>query len=145
YHSDDGYVTGTNNLGDLGKVQYFKGLSSKAHLNKLEVYFGAAHASTAQSEVEVVIYDNKGFDGGPGNLIASQKIKIAGIVGDVEKEQATSVYFDDIVIKGPFYAGISLDLMSENDTVALVSSRDDEVENSAWEMSSAGSWIPISE
>lgn len=145
YHSDDGYVTGTNNLGDLGKVQYFKGLSSKAHLNRLEVYFGAAHASTAQSEVEVVIYDNKGFDGGPGNLIASQKIKIAGIVGDVEKEQATSVYFDDIVIKGAFYAGISLDLMSENDTVALVSSRDDEVENSAWEMSSAGSWIPISE
>ena len=146
YHSDDGYVAGTNSLGDLGKVQYFKGVSSKSYLNTLEVYFGAAHASTPESEVAVVIYDNKGFDGGPGNLIASQKIKITNIKNDVDQEKATVVVFDDnIAIRGSFYAGISLDLISENDTVALISSRDGEVENSAWEMSSTGSWIPVKE
>lgn len=144
YHSDDGYVSGTNNLGDLGKVQYFKGLSSRVYLNSLEVYFGAAHASAPNSEVEVVLYDNQGFNGGPGNLIASQKIKLAEIVEDVEKEQATAIFFDhDVILRGPFYAGVSLDLISENDTIALVSSRDDEVEGTAWEMSSAGSWAPV--
>ncbi len=144
YHSDDGYVAGTNSLGDLGKVQYFKGVSSKAYLNKMEVYFGAAHASQPQSSVEVILYDNKGFNGGPGNLIASQKINLSDIENDVEKEQVTTIFFDDnILVRGPFYAGISLDLISENDTVALVSSRDDEVEGTAWEMSAVGSWIPV--
>lgn len=144
YHADQGYVAGTNNLGDLGKVQYFKGLSSKAYLNMLEMYFGAAHASTPSSEVEVVLYDNQGFNGGPGNLIASHKVKLVDIVEDVEKEQATIIFFDDnVLLKGPFYAGISLDLMSEKDTIALVSSRDDEVEGTAWEMSSVGSWTPV--
>lgn len=144
YHSDEGYVSGTNNLGDLGKVQYFKGLSSRAYLNMLEVYFGAAHASDPHSEVEVVLYDNQGFSGGPGNLIASQKINLADIVADVEQEQATTILFDrNVIVRGPFYAGVSLDLISESDTVALVSSRDDEVEGTAWEMSSVGSWAPV--
>lgn len=145
YYSDDGYIAGTNNAGDLGKATYFKGISSRAYLNKLELYFGAAHASMAHSEAEVVVYDDNGFNGGPGDLIASRKIRISDIEEDVDQERATVVYFDDLAIKGPFYAGISLDLKYEHDTVALISSRDDEAGGGAWDQSATGAWTPTNE
>src|SRR5690606_24770860 len=75
----------------------------------------------------------------------SRKIRISDIEEDVDKERATVVHFDDLAIKGPFYAGISLDLKSENDTVALVSSRDDEVGGEAWDQSATGAWTPTEE
>lgn len=145
YHYEDGYITGTNNAGDLAKVAYFKGTSSKAYLNKLELHFGAAHASNAQSEVEIVVYDDNGLNGTPGDLITSKAIKIADIEQDVDLERATAVYFDDLPIKGAFYAGISLDLKNENDTVALFSSENIGAAGEAWDQSATGAWLPTKE
>ena len=146
FPTDGGYIFGTNDTDDMAKAEYFGGFGSTALLSRLELAFAVANASDANATVEVAIFDDEGFNGAPGNILATQPIKISDIADDISDNSATVVIFDEgVLLEGAFYAGILLDNNDSGTTVALFSSDDDEVEtNTSWEQKANGQWVETS-
>ncbi len=147
YVSPDGYVTGTNGTGDLAKAEYFGEGGSSRELDSLYVFFGVAMTNDDQSTVDIAIFDDNGVNGKPGDIIATKTLKIIDIKNNIDNNRLTKVVFDEpVIIEGPFYAGVLLDLQNTTDTVAIVSSTDDDIaEGTSWEQLATGTWVASSE
>src|SRR5690606_21350639 len=147
----DGYITGTG-FGDLAKTEYFDIPEAETYLNMLEITFGEASTNDPEAKVDVAIFDNNGRDedenpGLPGELIAIKSLTISKIAEDVAAGVPTQIDFEKPVpLDGPFYAGILLKLENDTDTVAILSTTDDEAgEGTSWELVAENVWVPTSE
>src|SRR5690606_826058 len=72
---------------------------------------------------------------------------ISKIAEDVAAGVPTQIDFQKPVpLDGPFYAGILLKLENDTDTVAILSTTDDEAgEGTSWELVAENVWVPTSE
>ena len=150
YVDDAGYISGTGS-GDLAKAEFFDIAEGEAYIDKLEIVFGVATTNDSKATVDVVIFDNKGIDntdalGAPGEAIATKSLFISKIADDIAAGVPTEINFGQPVkVDGPFYAGILLKFDNETDSVAILSTTDDEVEDgTSWEFTGENEWYPTS-
>lgn len=149
YYSE-GFITGTG-FGDLAKVEFFDISNNETLVNQLDITFGEASTNDGNATVEVVVYDASGLDdeenpGAPGVLLATKVVRIADIAEDVAAGLSTAVVFDEPVqVQGPFYAGIHVNMKNDTDSVAILSTTSNEVEEgTSWELDSERFWRPTS-
>ncbi|MGC9332492.1 MAG: PKD domain-containing protein, partial [Bacteroidales bacterium] len=104
-----------------------------------------ADADNATSpDITFAVWDNYGYNGKPGNIIATKTVPLATIIGDTALGY-TDVMFDSPVIIPPaFYVGVYLPTAA-GDTLALITNQDgDSPSNTFWEMASDSNWYDCS-
>jgi hypothetical protein len=138
-----GYISGNNSYGDLAKANFISEPFANSFIIGVMLWFGYA-TGDSESQIEVAIWNDSD---GPYEQLASESISLGEVMVDVFFDNMTYVEFSSpIPHPGPYYVGIMLPVSGEADTVALYSSRSDDLtKGNAWEMWSNGSWCPVSD
>ncbi len=138
----NGYLTGTNSYNDISFAEKFSTNSGK-QINGLLFDFSTASTSGA-GIVLVRVWDASGPNGSPGVVISQKSVSLQLIANQISNFELTQVDFDSPpYINGGFYAGFTM-LNPEEDTIAIFSNQDDEVNtNTAWLQNADSQWLPF--
>jgi PKD repeat protein len=135
-----GYVGGHNSFGDIAKAEYFEEGAAGLILDYVDYNFAIATAPANRNLTCAIWADNNGV---PGAELATKDILISSITTGVGNY--TRVDFNDVVLTGPFYAGIKLNL-TNGSTVALYTNTNGQTNPAtAWEQFGDNSWHNFSE
>jgi hypothetical protein len=136
-----GYISGNNYFGDLAKANLISRPFAISYIAGVLLWFKYANGNP-ESIIDVAIWNDSD---GPAGQLALESITLGDVMVDVFFDQMTYVEFSTPVNNpGVYYAGIYLPT-GETDTVALYSSRiDDLIKGNAWEMWDNGSWYEVS-
>lgn len=145
-----GWVSGTNNFGDLEKAQRFDFPGGEAYnVTQVAVFFNDAEV-VGDGNVSVKIYNAAG-DGSPGQLLGtSAPLKVSELVVSDQEVLPTFFTFDENVMltDSRFFASVDLSgVYDTQDTVGIFNTRVDCGSGaSTWELFSDGaSWVPYSD
>ena len=149
-----GYIMGTNSYGDKAKAQQFL-LDGPAGATEILFWFGAKSAASGSptSTISCNLYALNGpgettsgtSNFAPGTVLASVALNIA----DVDTSSTltfTSALFPNTVFVGTeFAAGFDFSTLASNDSIALVSTTDGEVQfgEFTWEKWSDDDWYTL--
>lgn len=118
----DGYVSGTNDYGDLVKAEKFQSseVAGFDKITEVAVYFGVATDAGSTDSVELAIYGDN--SGSPGTILATDNVALSDIVTDVTNGNATYYNFGAGVTipSSDFYLGVLVP-QGNGDTVAIIS------------------------
>jgi len=115
-----GYLAGHNGYGDLAKANHFTQTAPYQVITGALLRFGAAYDATGQSQVEIVVWDDSGLAGGPGQQLASQRLSLQQVSSDIGDSAYSYVLFNPPVhVSSDFYLGLRLNY-AQGDTVALM-------------------------
>jgi PKD repeat protein len=140
-----GYVAGHNSSGTRAVSEYFGNALGYANLGGASLKFGYVHASGDDATVTVLVWNARGFQGGPGAVLERKEILLSRIQQDINNGQPTNVTFDrNVPLFGRgFHIGV--ELAYDGDTVALITTQNGQsVFNTAWEQDSTGRWETFS-
>jgi PKD repeat protein len=139
-----GYVAGQNASRIQAISEFFENPLGYSTVSNARLKFGKVFAKAgAESEavVNVVVWNARGFQGGPGSVLEYKSVPLREIARDVAANRTTNVTFNrEVPVSGrAFHIGI--ELAYEGDTVALFTTRDGEVLNgTSWRQNNAGEW-----
>lgn len=140
-----GYIAGHNSRRDQAKAEYFNNSLGYTNVSGTAIRFGYAYAAggaASESTVTVLVWNARGFQNSPGQVLERKDIPLRTILQDVAQNQPTEVIFDrNVPVDGyPYYIGVQLNY-TNRDTLALVTNRNGESSQvSAWEQNAQGSW-----
>jgi PKD repeat protein len=140
-----GYVSGQNSSRIKAVSEQFANRLGYTNLGGASLRFGYVHASKEDATVTVVVWNARGFQGGPGAVLERKEVLLSRIQQDIIKGEATTVTFDrNIPLFGrAFHVGV--ELAYAGDTIALVTTRNGEsVFNTSWQQDSTGRWNTFS-
>lgn len=144
-----GYVSGTNNFGDLEKAQRFNFPGADNYFaSEVAVYFNDAKA-VGDGEVSVKLYEVDN-DGSPGALLGtSNPLKVSELVVSEQDVFPTIFTFaEPVQLNGSqFFASVDLsNLYATQDTVGIFNTNEGCGDGSStWELFSDGNnWFPFS-
>lgn len=139
-----GYVGGHNASGIKAVSEFFENPLGYSTVSNARIKFGKIYMKDgAESEavVNVVVWNARGFQGGPGSVLEYKAIPLRQIAADVAANRTTNVTFNrEVPVSGrAFHIGI--ELTYEGDTVALYTTRDGEVlTGTSWRQGSDDEW-----
>ncbi|MDA3910844.1 MAG: PKD domain-containing protein, partial [Bacteroidales bacterium] len=148
------YLAGTNNYGDLAKVEYFDDYGTADNLEGAYFSFGAADVTNAGTNVTFNVWaaDGGASVGGtyafsPGTIIASTTVPITTIENDVANGDSTYVAFDPpIAITGDFFLGFEIPSPATlDDAIGLRTGETDSGADTGWEQWSDNDWYSMVE
>ncbi|WP_314513943.1 M43 family zinc metalloprotease [Xanthocytophaga agilis] len=140
-----GYITGHNSRKDQAKAEYFGNNLGYENVSGTSIRFGYAYAaegSATESTVTVVVWNARGLQSSPGQILEQKDIPLRTILQDVAQNRETKITFDRNVPVGgyPFFVGIVLNY-DKKDSVAVVSNQNGQSSQiTAWERNSQGVW-----
>ncbi|TVR77966.1 MAG: T9SS C-terminal target domain-containing protein [Chitinophagaceae bacterium] len=147
YMTNDGYVAGQNEFGDVAKADFFQNSYPGNTLDSALLFISAASSSGPTATFSVNVWDNTGTNGQPGNVIMTEQIFYDDIVGFANSGSPFVVEFSNPQpINDDFYLGIEFSY-APNDTVVLLTTTDrgPGAPNSAWELWNTGDWVPYND
>ncbi|WP_266364445.1 M43 family zinc metalloprotease [Tellurirhabdus rosea] len=140
-----GYVSGQSSRKVQALSEQFNNELGYTNLSTASFRFGlakAAQGANTESIVTVMVWNGRGFQGGPGAVLGAKDIPLRVILADVAAGRPTTVSFDrNVPIFGlSFHVGILLPYAA-GDTVALFTTRNGEsTQATAWELDSNRVW-----
>jgi PKD repeat protein len=140
-----GYVSGHNSSRIRAVSEQFANRLGYTNLGGATLRFGYVHAASGEATVTILVWNARGFQGGPGAVLERKEVLLSRIQQDINNGEATTVTFDrNIPLFGRgFHIGI--ELAYDGDTVALVTTRNGEsVFNTSWQQDSTGRWESFS-
>ncbi len=139
-----GYVAGQNASRIKAVSEFFENPLGYSTVSNARLKFGKVFMKDgAESEavVNVVVWNARGFQGGPGSVLEYKAVPLRQIAADVAANRVTKVTFNREVPVGGRAFHIGIELTYEGDTVALYTTRDGEALNgTSWRQSGAGEW-----
>lgn len=139
-----GFVSGTNGFNDQAKADFFEYQGANTHIKGVYYAFGYAVAGSANSTVEVAVWDGAG--GTPGAELGSKMVSIQTLSANIAASQTTFVEFDNPIATGnEFFVGFKIPDPANGDTIAIVTTAIGELNavglsGQAWEQWANGSW-----
>jgi PKD repeat protein len=140
-----GYVSGHNSSRIRAVSEQFANTLGYTNLGGASLRFGYVSATKEDATVTVVVWNARGFQGGPGAVLERKEVLLSRIQQDIANGEATNVTFDRNIplFSRGFHIGIELNYTG--DTVALVTTRNGEsVFNTSWQQDSTGRWESFS-
>jgi hypothetical protein len=140
-----GYVSGHNSSRIRAVSEQFANPLGYTNLGGASLRFGYVSATKEDATVTVVVWNARGFQGGPGAVLERKEVLLSRIQQDIANGEATNVTFDRNIplFSRGFHIGIELSYTG--DTVALVTTRNGEsVFNTSWQQDSTGRWESFS-
>lgn len=140
-----GYVTGQNNTKHRATSEFFSNQLGYEYLGGASLRFGYAYTTQDNATVNIVVWNARGFQGGPGAVLERKPVLINQIKQDIENGVATAITFErNVPLFGRgFHVGV--ELTYEGDTIALSTTNNGEWSfNTAWEQDSTGVWSSYS-
>lgn len=141
-----GYVAGQNSRRTQAVSELFQNRLGYTNLAGASLKFGVAKAAkgtATESVVSVTVWNGRGFQGGPGAVLAQKDVPLRVILDDVANNRTTSVTFDrNITLSGlPFHIGVTLPYVA-GDTIALVTTKNGEsLSATSWRQNRQGDWL----
>ncbi len=139
-----GYVAGQNASRIKAVSEFFENPLGYSTVSNARLKFGRVFMKDgAESEavVNVVVWNARGFQGGPGSVLEYKAVPLRQIAADIAANRATNVTFNREVPVGGRAFHIGIELTYEGDTVALYTTRDGEALNgTSWRQSGDGEW-----
>ncbi|WP_234733046.1 M43 family zinc metalloprotease [Tellurirhabdus bombi] len=145
YPNGTGYVAGQNNRGTKAVSEFFNNDLGYVNLSSASLRFGvakAARGANTEAIVNVVVWNARGFQSGPGAILETKEVPLRVILDDVANNRPTNITFDrNVPLSGlPFHIGIQL-TYAAGDTVALMTTRDGEALNAtSWRQNTKNEW-----
>ncbi len=140
-----GFIAGHNSKKDQAKAEYFNNDLGYVNVSGTSIQFGAAQAAggaATESIVTVLVWNARGFQNSPGQILERKEIPLRTILQDVAQNQPTQITFDrNVPVNGyPYYIGIQLNY-NDKDSVAITTNRNGEsTQVTAWEQTAQGQW-----
>ncbi|ODS83569.1 MAG: hypothetical protein ABS46_06015 [Cytophagaceae bacterium SCN 52-12] len=139
-----GYVAGQNASRIKAVSEFFENPLGYSSVSNAKLKFGKVFMKDgAESEavVNVVVWNARGFQGGPGSVLEYKAVPLRQIAADIAANRATNVTFNREVPVGGRAFHIGIELTYEGDTVALYTTRDGESLNgTSWRQTNDGEW-----
>ena len=141
-----GYVAGQNSRRTQAVSELFPNKLGYTNLAGASLKFGiakAARGAASESIVSITVWNGRGFQGGPGAVLAQKDVPLRVILDDVANNRTTAVTFDrNVPLSGlPFHIGMTLSYAA-GDTVALVTTRNGEsLSATSWRQNQRGDWL----
>lgn len=139
-----GYVAGQNASRIKAVSEFFENPLGYSSVSNARLKFGKVFVKDgAESEavVNVVVWNARGFQGGPGSVLEYKAVPLRQIAADVAANRITNITFNREVPVGGRAFHIGIELTYEGDTVALYTTRDGESLNgTSWRQSAGGEW-----
>lgn len=139
-----GYVAGHNASKIQAVSEFFENPLGYSTVSSARLKFGKVFLKDGEESeaiVNVVVWNARGFQGGPGSVLEYKSVPLRQIAEDVAANRETTVTFNrEVPVSGrAFHVGI--ELVYEGDTVALYTTRDGEVTTgTSWRQKSNGEW-----
>lgn len=139
-----GYIAGHNALKTQAVSEFFENPLGYSTVSNARLKFGKVFmkdGANSEAMVNVVVWNARGFQGGPGSVLEYKSIPLRQIAADVAANRVTNVTFNrEVPVNGrAFHVGI--ELVYEGDTVALYTTRDGEVTTgTSWRQNAEGEW-----
>ncbi len=135
-------LSGHNTSKDKAKAEYFSKFGKYEKLYGADILFSNVVLGQPNATLTFAIWDVK--DGLPHQIMAEKKVTVSAIRKDAIRQQPTRITLDQpIDIPDDFFAGILLTYTS-NDQVAIQTTETTALQNTAFEQSEAGNWLPYS-
>ncbi|OQX77327.1 MAG: hypothetical protein B6D61_07380 [Bacteroidetes bacterium 4484_249] len=135
--SENGFVSGNNEYGDLAKANYF---SNNQEYYITGVLIDFAYTTGGNPNIEIAVWDDDA-ETGPGSKLGSNTIPLNTITNNVINEEMSYVSFNPpINVTSSFYTGFMLPT-TEGDTLVVWSNMDGETTPGiAWEQWDNNDW-----
>ncbi|WP_247233851.1 M43 family zinc metalloprotease [Telluribacter sp. SYSU D00476] len=139
-----GYVSGHNGRRIRAISEKFDNQLGYTTLTSASIRFGQAYArrgANTEETVTVVVWNARGFQGGPGAILEEKEVPLRQILSDVANNRPTEVGFDrPVPLFGlGFHVGVQFDY--DGDSVAVVTTRNGEaLRGTSWEQDAEGEW-----
>ncbi len=139
-----GYVAGQNGAKTRAVSEYFENTLGYTSVSSTEMKFGKVFAkdgALTEAVVNVVVWNARGFQGGPGSILEYKEVPLRQIQDDVAHSRATKVIFNrEVPVSGRAFH-IGFEIVYEGDTVALYTTRDGEsLTGTSWRQDASGEW-----
>jgi PKD repeat protein len=137
--SENGFVSGNNEFGDLAKANYF---SNNQEYDITGILIEFAYTTGGNPDIEIAVWDDDGSL--PGNKLGNNTIPLNTITNNVINEELSYVSFNPpINVTSSFFAGFMLPTVV-GDTLVVWSNMDGEtMPGIAWEQWDNGDWYPF--
>lgn len=139
-----GYVAGHNASQILAVSEFFENPLGYSAVSNAKLKFGRVfmrEGAESEAVVNVVVWNARGFQGGPGSVLEYKSVPLRQIAADVAANRITNVTFNREVPVGGRAFHIGIELVYAGDTVALYTTQDGEVLNgTSWRQDPNGEW-----
>ncbi|MBL7865023.1 MAG: T9SS type A sorting domain-containing protein [Cyclobacteriaceae bacterium] len=139
-----GYLTGHNSTGTMAISEFFVNTQGYEYISGVEINFGHLESTNEEATVNVVVWNARGLQNGPGSVVEKKVVLLKQIKEDIDNNRPTVITFDreTPVFSRPFQVGIELSYTG-GEKLAIVSSDNGEATGStSWTKSSTGVWSP---
>jgi len=139
-----GYLTGHNSTGTMAISEFFVNTQGYEYISGVEINFGHLESTNEEATVNVVVWNARGLQNGPGSVVEKKVVLLKQIKEDIDNNRPTVITFDreTPVFSRPFQVGIELSYTG-GEKLAIVSSDNGEATGStSWTKSSTGVWNP---
>lgn len=144
YGSGSGFMAGTNNYGDLAKVEYYSNYGAYTHVTAADIYLFGLQDGGNGSTFDLTIWDDNA--GLPGNIIGQAQYDLAAVSAATAGAQGGILrlpFNSPVLVNGnPFYIGVDFSNLGAGDTIGIVHKLPDVTtpSNTSFEMWSDGTW-----
>lgn len=139
-----GYVAGHNASRIQAVSEFFENPLGYQTVSSAKLKFGKVFmkdGAASEAVVNVVVWNARGFQGGPGSVLEYKPVALRKIASDIAANRITNINFNREVPVGGRAFHIGIELIYEGDTVALYTTRDGEVATgTSWRQDSSGEW-----
>ncbi len=136
-----GYVSGHNSLRDRARSEFFGNDLGYTNMDGVAIRFGAVYASGPEAVATVTVWNARGVQGGPGQVLERKQVPLSVIAQDVARGAPTQVSFErNVPINGfPFHVGVEFNY--NGDSLAIITTANGESNfATSWRQDSTGRW-----
>ncbi len=148
YGTTSGFITGTNEYGDLAKAEKYSGYTG-THVTGSDMYFVGGQDGGNGATVDVTVWaDNAGL---PGAVLGTGSYSLSAIVSAMASNNNQGLFYlpldqPALVNGNDFYIGVDFSSFGYGDSLGIFSkyASVSTPANSAYEQNSAGVWTDMS-
>jgi PKD repeat protein len=136
-----GYVSGHNSLRDRAKSEFFGNDLGYTNMDGVAIRFGAVYASQPEAVATITVWNARGVQGGPGQVLERKQVPLSVIAQDVARGAPTQVTFErNVPLNGlPFHVGVEFNY--NGDSLAIITTANGESNfATSWRQDSTGRW-----
>lgn len=139
-----GYLTGHNSAGTLGLSEFFINEQGYAYISGVKINFGHLVSTDEEATVNVVVWNARGPQNGPGSVIERKKILLKQIQDAIDIGQPTTIVFDreTPVFGRAFHVGLELNYSGGDEWAVVSSANGESTASTSWTKSSSSEWVP---